>query len=115
MTNAKGDIINAKNEIASVIATAMQNLGYPDPDTEFSNSTDDDSIIMVELGNSTGLPVSQILSVEIIADDDITIRVPSMLSEVINIHDYYKLSSTDEAIQALGQIKDKIKIFSSRK
>lgn len=109
---ARGDIINTKNEIASHIATAVQNMGFPEPDTEFSNSTDDNSVVMIELGSTVGIPISQIVMIEVIADDDITIRVPSMLSEIINIHDYYKLKSHEEAILALNQIKSKIKNFS---
>jgi hypothetical protein len=112
ISTARGDIINTKNEIASYIATAAQNMGFPEPDTEFSNSTDDNSVVMIELGNTAGIPISQIVMIEVIADDDITIRVPSMLSEVINIHDYYKLKSHEEAILALDQIKSKIKNFS---
>ncbi len=105
---AKGDIVNLKNEITSQLSDIIKELGFPDPDVEFADSSDDNSNILIELGYNRYIRDSQVIVIEIVADDDITIRIPTMLSRVLLAHDYYKLSGIDDAVAALQNIKKRI-------
>lgn len=105
---AQGDIVNTKNEIASKISEAIITLGFPEPDVEFADTPDDDANVFIEMGRNRIIRSSQVIMIQVVSDDDITIRVPAMLSEALKIHDYYKLSSSDDAILALQKIKTKI-------
>lgn len=108
VSSAKGDIINVKNGTASEIADAIERMNYPDPDVEFASTSSDNASIYIEVGNNRAIPQSQVVMVQVVADDDIYIRIPTLLSELINGHDYYKLSSIDEAILALQKIMSKM-------
>ena len=101
---AKGDIVNVKNDIATQIADAVREMHFGEISSEFAKSSADDCLIYILLGKHTIL-------VRIMADDDIQIQVPERLSKLMNIHDYYKLETPEEAIESIRKIQTTIYDF----
>jgi hypothetical protein len=98
VSTSRGRIVNVKNDIATMLADAIRDMGFKEPDVEFADSTTEDAILYVDIADST-------LMVRIISDDDIQIQVPRELSDSAKIHDYQKLGSPKHVIKALQRIR----------
>lgn len=109
--SAKGDIIQAKNSMATeIVQIATEVLDYPEPDLELADTSDDVVNIYFELGKNKTIPISQVIMIELVADDDITIRMPVTLAKRLHEpHDYYKLGSIADVRKVLENIQRKIR------
>ena len=102
VSTSRGRIVNIKNDIATSLSDAIQDIGFKEPDVEFADSTTEDAILYVDISGST-------LMVRIISDDDIQIQVPRDLSDFAKIHDYQKLGGPRHVIDALQRIQHAIR------
>jgi len=95
---SRGRIVNVKNDLATVLADSIKDMGFREPDVEFADSTGEDAILYVDISGRT-------IMVKIISDDDIQIQVPEEMSSRLKIHDYQKLGSPRQVLQALRRIQ----------